>query len=144
MNKLDKFKVKTAYIFSEIIKGAISQAKITKFSVAFYSFFAIFSQLNTAFADDGMTGNLMKKAVNWGLFFAAIFIIWYVAKDTKGNMDGSTSIWKTLGKIGAGFIILGFIAIMVNFQEIAKAFQNFSKAATDKSADELNQAVGGK
>ena len=106
---------------------------------------AKFLPITVAFASEAAEVPFMNSVISWvagvGGGIIAIFIIVSLVKDgiefAKGQ--GSTSIWKILGKILFLFLILGLIFLTINYESIGKTAQGIG----DKAINIVNNEATG-
>ena len=132
-------KEKVKYLCKEMLDGFSSVLTPNKVNIAKFMFI-LFITSNQMVHAQAVT-NIVNNAINWFLGLAALIFAFYVAMDIKPVSTGQTSIWKFIGKIVAGLLVLGSIALINNFESIAQAFKSPLDSATQKVAEELDNAV---
>ena len=118
---------------------------LTLTSVIYWSLIPEFSTVlaaGTSVSKNANQTNIVTSIINWILLIGAIYLAWYAFKKLPSIMQGGESIWKALGLILAGFLILGVIAVAINFDTIANTFSGIIEGVTDKAANELNNTIG--
>lgn len=107
-----------------------------------HNFLPQFLPFTIAFADDAtattptFVTNILGYAGGIGGAVVAIFLIVSIVKDaiSLANGQGSTSIWKIIGKVALLILMIGLIFLAMNYTSLGNTAKNIGQGAIDAGA----------
>lgn len=116
-----------------------------------HNFLPQFLPFTIAFADDATATattptfitNILGYAGGIGGAVVAIFLIVSIVKDaiSLANGQGSTSIWKIIGKVALLILMIGIIFLAMNYGVLGNKAKDIGQAALNTGADLVNNVI---